>query len=45
MISCLRVLINEAGCIVDLVVDDDEEVFLAGVLGHFLVGDFLRHGD
>lgn len=41
----LRVLINEAGCVVDLVVDDHIQVLLTRVFGNFRVGEFFRHDD
>lgn len=37
----LRVLVNEAGDVVDLVVNDHVQVLLAGVLGHIRVGELL----
>jgi hypothetical protein len=40
----LRMLIDELGSAVDLVVDDEEQVLLGVVLGHILVGVFLRDG-
>lgn len=44
----VRVLVDEAGAVVDLVVDDNVQVLLGGVLGDIRVGEFLgrRHcGD
>ncbi len=39
-----RMLIDELGRVVDLVVDDDVDVLLGVVLGNILVGEFLeRH--
>lgn len=42
----IRVLVNEAATVVDLVVDDQEQVLLGVMLGHLLEGKFLgvRHG-
>ena len=37
-------LIDEGGGVVDLVVDDDVEVFLARVGGDVGVGEFFGHG-
>lgn len=37
----VRVLVNEAGCVVDLVVDDNVEVLLGVVLRDVGVGEFL----
>jgi hypothetical protein len=39
----LRMLIHKASCVVDLVVDHQVKVFLAGVPGYLLVGELLRH--
>lgn len=41
----VRVLVDEAGAVVDLVVDDNVQVLLGGVLGDIRVGEFLgrRH--
>lgn len=43
----VRVLIDEAGAVVDLVVDDHVEVLLGVVAGDLLEGEFLglRHDD
>ena len=42
----VRVLVNEAGCVVDLVVDDNVEVLLGVVLRDVGVGEFLvGHGS
>ena len=40
----VRVLINEAGAVVDLVVNDHVQVLLGAVLGHLLEGEFLGVG-
>ena len=40
----VRVLIDEGGGVVDLVVDDDVEVFLGVVSGDLLVCEFLSVG-
>lgn len=41
----VRMLVNEAATVVDLVVDDQEQVLLGVMLGHLLDGEFLvgRH--
>ena len=39
--SDVRMLIDETRAIVDFVVDDEEEIFLGGVLGDVRVGVFL----
>lgn len=39
----LRVLIDEGRSIVDFVMDDNIDVLLCRVLGHFGVGEFFRH--
>lgn len=36
-------LIDETGCVVDFVVDDDVEVLFRRVLGDFGVGEFFGH--
>jgi hypothetical protein len=40
----VRVLIDEAGAVVDLVVDDEVEILLGVVLGDLLEGEFLGGG-
>jgi hypothetical protein len=37
-------LIDKLGDVVDLVVDDEVQVFLGVVAGDLLEGEFLRHG-
>lgn len=39
----LRVLVNEAGGIVDLIVDDQEDILLGVVLRNLGESKFLRH--
>lgn len=42
----VRVLVHKAGCVVDLVVDDDVEILLGAVLRDVGVGEFLGgHGE
>lgn len=43
----VRVLINEGGSVIDLVVDDNVEVLLGTMGGDVLVGEFLcfRHSE
>ena len=40
----IRVLVDEAGGIVDLIVDDHIQVLLGGMLAHIRVGEFLGVG-
>ena len=40
----VRVLVDEAGGIIDLVVDDHVQVLLGGMLAHIRVGEFLGVG-
>ena len=40
----IRVLVDELGGIVDLIVDYQVDVLLGVVLGNILVGEFERHG-
>lgn len=41
----LRVLINEASYIVDLIVDHKVQILLAGVASNLSVSEFFRHLD
>lgn len=41
----LRVLVDELGAVVDLVVDYNVDVLLGVVLGNILVGEFNAHYD
>jgi hypothetical protein len=43
-VSDVRVLVDEAGAVVDLVVDDEVEILLGVVLGDLLQGEFLGGG-
>jgi len=40
----LRMLIDEGGDVVDVVVDDDVDILLGRVLSHLSEGEFLGHG-
>lgn len=40
----VRVLIDKAGAVVDLVVDDEVEILLGVVLGDLLEGEFFGSG-
>lgn len=41
----VRVLVDERGCVVNLVVNDEIEILLGGVSRHLGIGEILRHGD